>query len=351
MNTMGAASSNRPSRPLWEMAKHVRLHPGAWGWLAMALAFATHYVLKTHLGPDSSIAQHADLNISAPFVFRLLVPLTLANLLPHAWLDLPTTRITVATLFTLASIWLMPSFMMRVTGQSLGRTEVQRARLMLLVMLVAHYTLPRNLKFYYVYDFPAITFYQLTFMALTAASPRQRWLGVLLAAALTTNRETVGIAVVHAAAWHVARLPWQGTSTLRTWAPILCHLACAAVAVLLVRKLISHSLDQPIQASFSWMEGDQLRLLANLERMATKHHHGIALLWFGAGAIIWLPRRWRALNSTLKHMLIASAPVFAFFCVVGNFVELRMFSELLPLLAAALAFKAPTSQTQTPECA
>lgn len=319
--------------------------------MAIALAFASHYVLKTHVGPDSSIAQHADLAVSAPFVFRLLLPLTLSSVLPHEWLDLAPTRITVATLFTFASIWLMPAFMSRLTGHALNSNEANRARLMLLVMLLAHYTLPRNLKFYYVYDFPAITFYQLTFMALTAATPRQRWLGVLLAATLTTNRETVGVAVVHAAAWHVARLPWQGTSTLRTWAPILCQLACAAVAVLLVRKLISHSMDHPIQASFSWMEGDQLRLLANLERMATKHHHGIALLWFGAGAIIWLPRRWRDLNSTLKHMLIASTPVFAFFCVVGNFVELRMFSELLPLLAAALAFKAPTSQTQTPGCA
>lgn len=320
-------------------------------WLALSLVFCAHYVLKTHVGPDSSIAQHADLAASAPFVFRLLLPLALSSVLPHEWLDLATTRITVATMFAFASIWLMPAFMSRLTGHALNAQETNRVRLMLLLMLIAHYTLPRNLKFYYVYDFPAITFYQLTFMALTAASSRQRWLGVLLAAALTANRETVGIAVIHAAAWHVARLPWQGPSTLRRWAPILCQLACAAVAVLLVRKLIAAGLNHPIQASFSWMEGDQLRILANLERMATKHHHGIALLWFGAGAIIWLPRRWQALNSTLKHMLIASTPVFAFFCVVGNFVELRMFSELLPLLAAALAFKAPTSQTRTPGCA
>lgn len=42
-------------------------------------------------------------------------------------------------------------------------------------------------------------------------------------------------------------------------------------------------------------------------------------------------------------------PLFAFFGNIGNFVELRMFSELLPLLTAALTFIAPTSQTQTPE--
>lgn len=318
-------------------------------WFLLALIFCVHYILKTHVGPDSSIAQHADLNITAPFVFRLLLPLTLSSLLPHEWLDLPATRIAVATLFTFTSIWLMPSFASRMTGQTLNGNDAQRVRLMLLVMLIAHYSLPRNLKFYYVYDFPAIAFYQLTFLALTADSSRIRWLGVLLAGLLTTNRETVGVAAVHAFSWHAAHIPAKRRFTLQAWGTILWQMALAAASVLIVRKLISASLNHPIQASFSWMEGDQWRLMANLERMATKHHHGIALLWFGAGAIIWLPRRWHALNSTLKHMLIASAPVFAFFCVVGNFVELRMFSELLPLLAAALAFKAPTSQTQTPE--
>jgi hypothetical protein len=229
--------------------------------------------------------------------------------------------------------------------------DANRARLMMLVMLIAHYTLPRNLKFYYVYDFPAIAFYQVVFLALTADSSRVRWLGVPLAAALTANRETVGVAVIHALAWHVAQSPRLSGSNQRVWRDVLWQLACAAASVLIVRKLISASLNHPIQASFSWMEGDQWRLLANLQRMVTKHHHGIALLWFGAGAIIWLPRRWRTFDRPIKHMLIASVPVFVFFCVVGNFVELRMFSELLPLLAAALAFKAPTSQTQTPGCA
>lgn len=315
-------------------------------WLVLSLVFAAHYVLKTHVGPDSGIAQHAELSISAPFVFRLLLPLTLSSLLPHDWLDLPAIRIAVATLFVFTSIWLMPAFMARMTGQESSRSDAQRARLMLLMMLIAHFSLPRNLKFYYVYDFPAITFYQLTFLALTA-SPRVRWLGVLLAAFLTLNRETVGVAVVHAFAWHVAQLPAQDRFKPRAWGSWLWPLLLAAVAILAVRKLIAIGLEIPLQASFSWMDGDQPRLLANLERMTTKHHHGITLLWFGAGAIVWLPRRWRALSESLKYLLIASMPVFVFFCLVGNFVELRMFSELLPLLATALAFK-PPSCTQSP---
>lgn len=335
------------SGALWE---HWRRNLNLFTWLSLSLIFCAHYVLKTHVGPDSSIAQHADLNVAAPFVFRLLLPLTLSSLLPHDWLDLPSTRIAVGTLFTFASIWLIPAFMGRVTGLTLNAKDANRARLMMLLMLVAHYTLPRNLKFYYVYDFPAITFYQVTFLALTSAQTRHRWIGVALAGILAANRETIGVAVVHALAWHLSHMRTRERGQLAPMSALVSQMALAGAAVLVARKLISVSLNHPIEASFSWMEGEQLRLLANLERMATKHHHGIALLWFGAGAIIWLPRRWRTLNQTLKHMLIASAPVFAFFCIVGNFVELRMFSELLPLLATALAFKAPTSQTQTPEC-
>lgn len=320
-------------------------------WLALALVFAMHYVVKTHVGPDSSIAAHASLGIAPPFVFRLLLPWTLSRVLPITWLDLEVTRITVATLFVFASLWLMPAFVARVTRLPLHNGDAQRTRWALLIMLIAHYSLPRNLKFYYVYDFPAITFYQITLLTLTSATPRNRWLGVLLAAVFASNRETVGVAVVHTLAWHLTAARTGGPTRSDSRTMDLVPVMLAGFAVFLVRKLISAKLGHPVQASFSWMEGDQLRLLANLERMATKHHHGIALLWFGAGAIIWLPKRWSGLPPPLQHLLIASAPVFVFYCIVGNFVELRMFSELLPLLAAALAFKAPTSQTQTPGCA
>lgn len=128
----------------WE---HGRRNLNLFTWLVLSLIFCAYYVLKTHVGPNSSIAQHADLNIAAPFLFRLLLPLTLSSLMPHDWLDLPTTRIAVATLFSFASICLMPAFMDRVTGSNLNAKEANRARLMMLVMLVAHYALPRNLMF------------------------------------------------------------------------------------------------------------------------------------------------------------------------------------------------------------
>ncbi len=279
------------------------------------------------------------LRIDPPFLLRLLLPLALSLLLPFDWLDLPATRIIVAFAFTLASLWLMPTFMARVIGRPLTEQERRRALFMLLAMLVAHYILPRNLKFYYVYDLPAIAFYLLVFLTLTDSRNHHRWLGVVLAAVFSTNRETVGVAVVHALAWHALRIPKGSRLMLSMWGTKLWQCVIATVLILLVRKLTAAWLDHPVQASFSWMEGDQVRILANLHRMATKHHHGIALLWFGAGAIIWLPRKWKGLPSNIKDLVLASLPIFAFFCIVGNFVELRMFSELLPLLAVALAFR------------
>lgn len=323
-------------------------------YLILAALFCSYYVLRTHVGVNSSIAEHAMLNIDPPFLLRIFLPLTLSLLIPIDWLDLAATRIVVATGFTLASLWMMPAFMERLLCQQLTEQERTRARLMLLVMLVAHYILPRNLKFYYIYDLPAISFYLLVFLALTSERNHHRWLGVVLAALSSTNRETVGVAVVHALAWHAIQIPRGGLLMLSSWGMRLWQCVLATLLILTMRKLTAAWLDYPMQASFSWMEGDQVRILANLQRMVTKHHHGIALLWFGAGAIIWLPRKWKVLPSNIKALIVASLPVFVFFCIVGNFVELRMFSELLPLLAVALAFRRqptnlPSSQPSSGE--
>jgi len=313
-----------------------------------ALALCSYYVLKTHVGPNSLIVNYDSWNVEAPYLFRWLIPQTLTATLPLDWLDATALRIALATLFVMVALRLMPDFLTRITATRLTPQSATRIQWMLLLMLLAHYILPRNLKFYYVYDLPSITFYLMAFLALTSPHTRTRWLGVLITGALSTNRETIGVAVVHAAAWHAmqwaAQQPRDAAKLLQRWAPCVF----ATVAVLAVRQATVMWLDHPPQSSFSWMEGDQWRIIANLERMATKHHHGIALLWFGAGAIIWLPRKWRQLPPMIKAMLVASLPVFLFFCVVGNFVELRMFNELLPVLAAALAFKATTDSSTSP---
>lgn len=310
--------------------------------VALALSgtlLCAYYVLNTHAGNSSSISDHAVFAIDPPFVFRFLLPVILSGVLPRELLDLDVTRVIVATASVLSSLLLAPHFMARISGAALSEDQSNRLRWMMLLLIAAHYILPRNLKFYYVYDLPSLSFYLLAFLALTSPESRTRWLGVLLTAALSTNRETIGVAVVHAVAWHGVQWQLNQQGHMPGIASRLAPCFIAAIAILLVRQATVVWLDHPVQASFSWMEGDQFRLLANLERMVTKHHHGIALLWFGAGAIIWLPRKWPSLPPKVRALLIASLPVFGFFCLVGNFVELRMFNELLPILAVALTIR------------
>jgi hypothetical protein len=304
-------------------------------WLLFCVIFSVFYILNNRVGPDSSLLLHAQLKISPPFVFRLLIPWTLNQVLPGEWLDLNATRSIIAAAFSWASILLMPAFVERIIDRPLIAEEKRRLQISIFIVLIAHYLLPRNFKFYYIYDIPAIPFYQITFLCLTDRRTWACWLGVAAAAIFALNRETIGVAVVHAGAWHFIKS--RNSENLK-FSQSLPPLILATLCILFTRWSISHAINIPPQSSFSWMDGDQIRLFANLKRIVTKHHHAFAVLWFGAGAFFWLPNRWTYFDDTLKSLLIASMPVFLFFCVVGNFVELRMFSELVPLLAASLAW-------------
>ena len=160
---------------------------------ALILAIATllmcaYYIVTTHTGPNSFIAEHAAWRIEAPFLFRWLIPWTLSTTIPTHWLDATALRIALATLFVMVALRLMPDFLTRITATRLTPQSATRIQWMLLLMLLAHYILPRNLKFYYVYDLPSITFYLMAFLALTSPNPRTRWLGVLITGALGALR-------------------------------------------------------------------------------------------------------------------------------------------------------------------
>lgn len=304
--------------------------------VAVAL-FSWWYATHSRVGINSVVSAHANLAVEPPFVFRLLMPRLLSWALPHDWLDLEWTRGILAWMFSLASIWAMPLYLARLTGRQLAAREIRMSQMAMLGLLVAHYALPRSLKFYYVYDLPAVWFGMLLFLGLTDHRYPLRALAVALAPLCALNRETAIVAVVHAAAWHWTQTTAAMWRQPRTWPLPWPWLAAAGVAILATRPATAHLLALPTASSFSWTDEGQFRLLANLQRIATKHHHALALLWFGAGAIWWMPKHWRHFNPTIKGMCLASLPPFVLFSLVGNLVELRMFSEFVPLLAAGLA--------------
>lgn len=114
-------------------------------------------------------------------------------------------------------------------------------------------------------------------------------------------------------------------------------LLAGLLAVVLHRAGLVHWLGHDADSVALIHEGEQLRIVAGFMRMASRPNHALALLLLGAGALVWLPLRWRRLPVSLRVMLVASVPAVALFLAVGNVVELRMYSELVPVLALGLA--------------
>lgn len=302
--------------------------------IASAL-FVWWYITHSRVGPNSVLSQHALLAIEPPYVYRLLIPKIMSMLFPIEVLNFDLVRGLVAFFCTTLTLWLTPKFLSRVINQNLQQKDYQQCQWAMLIVLTAHYALPRSLKFYYVYDLPAVVFCLVLFLLLTSSLWQLRLLALPATVIFTLNRETTIVATFIAFAWWISQKREDRHSSDHHYlTPVIC-----ATLVLLTRLTTSHLLNLPATSSVSWMDEGQIRLFANIQRMATKHHHAIALIWFGAGSLFWLPRRWHSLSQTMKYMIWACTPLFAFFCIVGNFVELRMFSELIPLFAIGLIWR------------
>lgn len=305
------------------------------------------YLRLASVLPYGLPSQQAALAVEPPFLYRFLLPWTLAQLLPEAWLDSLALRVVVTTLAVAACFGLFLGFAARVLGVSRASLNERRLWLGLAAVLVAHYGIPRPYCFWYVYDIPAIAFYMLAFLAMTQQPGRVSWWCVPLLALLSLNRETIVVAVLHAAAWHGWRVwrVWRAdarsgvsdplTPTLKVGAPLLAGL----LAVVCVRAVLVRYLGQDAASVALLHDGGQLRVVAGFARMASKPDHALALLLIGAGALVWLPLRWRRLPAELKVLMAASVPALAMFLAVGNVVELRMYSELVPVLVACISFE------------
>ena len=220
-------------------------------------------------------------------------------MLPAAWLDTVALRAIVTTAAVAMCLALFPAFAARVLSVPRGLLEERRLWLGLAAVLVAHYGVPRPYCFWYVYDIPAIVFYMLAFLAMTQGPGRVAWWCVPMLAVLSLNRETIVVAVLHAAAWHA----WRARQTqsngpsavvVESRAPSLLPwalpLVCCLLGIVLVRAAVVHWLGQDAASVVLAKEGEQWRIVAGFARMADRPDHALALLLIGAGALVWLPR-------------------------------------------------------------
>lgn len=297
------------------------------------------YLRLASVLPAGQVSQQALLAVEPPFVYRLMLPWLLGQLLPPAWLDTVVLRGMVTTVSVAACFALFPAYAARVLGSASGELDRRRLWFAMAAVLVAHYGIPRPYCFWYAYDIPAIAFYMMAFLAMTRRQGQVSWWCVPMLAVLSLNRETIVVAALHAAAWHGWYL-WQSGAglrvnariTTRVWLPLLAGLS----AVVLVRTSLVHWLGHDAASVAVLRDGEQLRFVAGLTRMARQPDHALALSLIGAGALVWLPWRWRRLPSSLRVILGASLPAVAMFLAVGNIVELRMYSELVPVLTTGL---------------
>lgn len=299
------------------------------------------YLRLASVLPAGKISQQAVLSVDPPFVYRFLLPWTLGQLLPSSWLDTVALRIAMTSVSVAVCFWLFPAYAARALGSEAGDLSRRRLWVGLAVVLVAHYGVPRPYCFWYIYDIPAIVFYMLAFLAMTRQVGRVDWWCVPMLVVLSLNRETVVVAVFHAAAWHGRSLRcvanyaerWERVqSMLRVLWPLLAALA----GVIVLRAMLVQLLGQDVASVASVNDGEKLRIVTGFARIASHLDHALALLLIGAGALVWLPFRWGRLPASVRVLLVASLPAVAIFLAVGNILELRMYSELVPILACAI---------------
>ena len=302
--------------------------------ILVSMCIAAVCVAGSHMLPQSHVSAEASLSIDAPFVYRLLLPYGLGLFCSPQVLDSFLLRFAVAAVSVFVILAWLPAYLRRV---SLGNAETDVHGVLVQVagaaVLCAHYVLPHRFHFYYIYDLPAIVFYLALFLCLTSEHPWRWWAALPLAAILSLNRETVVVAVLHALVlnWAVSK------GGLPAKLKLLAQSAALVAVVALVRLAIMSAISASHGEVAEYMDGQDIRLFANLRRVASQVQHAVTIAYFGFGLLVWLPMVWSHLPRVMRQLFQWSLLPMGLLFVVGNPTELRIFNEFVPLFAAGLA--------------
>lgn len=300
----------------------------------VAMCLAVVYLIGSHMLPQSYVSAEASLSIDAPFVYRLLIPYGLGLVCSPHVLDSFALRFAVAALSVFVILACLPAYLRRVSmGGDAFTAQTGWVQVAGAAVLCAHYVLPHRFHFYYIYDLPAIVFYLALFLCLTSAHPWRWLLALPLVAILSLNRETVVVAVFHALVlnWTVAK----GRSAVRL--KLLLHSAALVAVVALVRLAVMSAISAPHGEVAEYMDGQDIRLVANLRRVTSQVQHTVTIAYFGFGLLVWLPMVWSTLPAAMRRLFAWSLLPMGLLFVVGNPTELRIFNEFVPLFASGLA--------------
>lgn len=305
--------------------------------LVLSLVFALLYLYASVLSENSILSRQARFEVDTPFKFRFVLPYLLGLILTDQQLDAKWLKVFAATLSTTACLVLLPRFFERLTRIKPDSSTVQQLQLGTLTILVLHYCVPRELNIYYFNDLPAIALYLACFLLLTRSS-RIPLSAALVSVAASLNRETVVIALFHAAGFHLTSVLTPPKAERRR---ALVRLALIGVTIALVRLAVNYVLDSDLTANAVPMVGERMRFAANLDRVLRDNHAAVRLPMIGFGLILWLPLVFWRLPREVRYAHLWSLPPLAVLVWAGNFTELRIYSELVPLWVVSFAWLWP----------
>lgn len=289
--------------------------------LLALLLDAARLHFNDEFGPGSMlrVAGLAEPAAATPFQYRVLTPWLVRALHAATGGTLsPLTLLRAVDVVALVAAWLaLRSLARRLFAND---ADAHWTAFLALALLPFHFVFSREYPFWYAWDLTSFAVFSIGLALLE----RRAWLAYYVLFALgTLNRETTCfLTLVH------ATTGWKSTPRARLFAHLAAQIALWIALKLALRELYTGSRGADV-AQWTWRENwDALRDPASWRWF---------LLAFGG---TWIPLAlfFRRITSPwIRAALVATLPMLAGLFVVGVWTELRIFGELVPLVALGLA--------------
>lgn len=271
-------------------------------------------------GPGSllRVAGLAEPAAATPFQYRVLTPWLVRALHSAVGGSLsPLTLLRAVDVVALVGAWLA----LRSLARRLFASEADAhwTAFLALALLPFHFVFSREYPFWYAWDLTSFA----VFSVGLALLERRAWLAYYVLFALgTLNRETTCfLTLVH------ATTAWKSTPRARLFAHLAAQVTLWIALKLALRELYTGSRGADI-AQWTWRENwDALRDPASWRWY---------LLAFGG---TWIPLVLffrRIASPWIRAALVACVPMLVGLFLVGVWTELRIFGELIPIVALGL---------------
>jgi hypothetical protein len=298
----------------------------------LSLTFGLTYIHNSLWVTASMVRNIATFNVGMPHKTRILIPYILYHVFPHALPDTFWFRMTFCGLFALLSLYVFPLYWQRVTDTRLNPNVLA---LILLAMMIAHYSLNKWDQVFYIYDIPSIAFSMYAFLLLTSEQASLQLAGGVAFVVFSFSKETIVSAGLQALAYWALQW-WQARprnlNTINRFPVAVIMISGALIVV--TRALLAYRLGANSGDMYGLLhENGIFRPYANYLHVIQNTYALESVFLFGCGMLLWLPIGWRMLNARTKWLMVASVPPLLLLFVVDNFIELRCYSELLPLMA------------------